>query len=69
MESKLKELLGRVTARHSSDGEIWQQYAKLYGDGHSTNPEDNEKVSVAAKTARGSWFVLNYVSTGVREGG
>nr|XP_046256932.1 tetratricopeptide repeat protein 27 [Scatophagus argus] len=41
--SKLKELLGRVSSRHSSDAEIWQQYALLYGDGHSSNPEDNEK--------------------------
>lgn len=58
LESKLKELLGRVTARHSSDGEIWQQYAKLYGDGHSTNPEDNEKVSVTAKTAKDIWLLV-----------
>uniref|UniRef100_A0A3Q3GNN2 Tetratricopeptide repeat protein 27 n=1 Tax=Labrus bergylta TaxID=56723 RepID=A0A3Q3GNN2_9LABR len=40
---KLKELLGRVTSRHSSDSEVWQQYALLYGDGHSADPEDNEK--------------------------
>ncbi|KAG7214400.1 hypothetical protein INR49_023111, partial [Caranx melampygus] len=43
LQSKLKELLGRVSSRHSSDSEIWRQYALLYGDGHSTNPEDNEK--------------------------
>uniref|UniRef100_A0A8D3CL75 Tetratricopeptide repeat protein 27 n=1 Tax=Scophthalmus maximus TaxID=52904 RepID=A0A8D3CL75_SCOMX len=42
-KSKLKELLGRVSSRHSSDAEIWQQYALLYGDGHSSSPEDNEK--------------------------
>ncbi|XP_058508188.1 tetratricopeptide repeat protein 27 [Solea solea] len=41
--SKLKELLGRVTSRHSSDAEIWRQYALLYGDGHSSNTEDNDK--------------------------
>ncbi|MED6268528.1 hypothetical protein CHARACLAT_023361, partial [Characodon lateralis] len=40
---KLKELLGRVSARHSSDAEIWQQYALLYGGGRSSNPDDNEK--------------------------
>uniref|UniRef100_A0A8C9ZWN9 Tetratricopeptide repeat protein 27 n=1 Tax=Sander lucioperca TaxID=283035 RepID=A0A8C9ZWN9_SANLU len=40
---KLKELLGRVSSRHSSDSEVWQQYALLYEDGHSSNPEDNEK--------------------------
>ncbi|XP_076598355.1 tetratricopeptide repeat protein 27 [Chaetodon auriga] len=43
VESKLKELLGRVSSRHSGDSEIWRQYALLYGDGHSSNPEDNEK--------------------------
>lgn len=46
VQSNLKELLGRVTSRHSSDAEIWRQYALLYGDGHSSDPEDNEKVSV-----------------------
>ncbi|XP_047208148.1 tetratricopeptide repeat protein 27 isoform X2 [Girardinichthys multiradiatus] len=40
---KLKELLGRVSARHSSDAKIWQQYALLYGGGRSSNPDDNEK--------------------------
>ncbi|KAM4730229.1 tetratricopeptide repeat protein 27 isoform 1-T1 [Anableps anableps] len=40
---KLKELLGRVSARHSSDAEIWRQYATLYGGGHSSNPDDSEK--------------------------
>lgn len=43
VQAKLKELLGRVSSRHSSDAEIWQQYALLYGNGHSSNPEDNEK--------------------------
>ncbi|XP_041803517.1 tetratricopeptide repeat protein 27 isoform X2 [Chelmon rostratus] len=43
VRSKLKELLGRVSSRHSSDSEIWRQYALLYGDGRSSNPEDNEK--------------------------
>lgn len=45
LQSKLRELFGRVTSRHSSDAEIWEQYAKLYGDGRSDNPEDNDKVS------------------------
>ncbi|XP_056903586.1 tetratricopeptide repeat protein 27 isoform X1 [Takifugu flavidus] len=43
MQPKMKELLGRVGARHSSDAHVWQAYARLYGDGHSSNPEDNEK--------------------------
>ncbi|XP_042358020.1 LOW QUALITY PROTEIN: tetratricopeptide repeat protein 27 [Plectropomus leopardus] len=43
LRSKMKELLGRVTSRHSSDSEIWQQYGLLYGNGHSNDPEDNEK--------------------------
>lgn len=45
LQSKLKELLGRVSSRHSSDAEIWRQYALLYGDGHSSNPENDDKVS------------------------
>lgn len=43
LQSKLKELLGRVSSRHSSDVEIWRQYALLYGDGHSSKPENNDK--------------------------
>lgn len=43
LQSKLKELLGRVSSRHSSDAEVWRQYALLYGDGHSSNPENNNK--------------------------
>uniref|UniRef100_A0A3B3CKC1 Tetratricopeptide repeat protein 27 n=1 Tax=Oryzias melastigma TaxID=30732 RepID=A0A3B3CKC1_ORYME len=43
LRPKLKELLGRVSSRHSSDAEIWQQYALLYGDGCSDSPEDNDK--------------------------
>eukprot|EP00066_Takifugu_rubripes_P026972 XP_011616238.1 PREDICTED: tetratricopeptide repeat protein 27-like [Takifugu rubripes] len=46
MLPKMKELLGRVGARHSSDAHVWQAYARLYGDGHSSSPEDNEKVSI-----------------------
>lgn len=48
LRSKVKELLGRVSSRHSSDSEIWQQYALLYGDGHSSDPEDNEKVGASS---------------------
>lgn len=43
LSPKVKELFGRVTSRHSSDSEIWRQYALLYGDGHGSNSEDNEK--------------------------
>ncbi|CAN9500122.1 unnamed protein product [Ophioblennius macclurei] len=43
LQSKLKELLGRVSCRHSSDAEIWLQYAQLYGGGWGSNQEDNEK--------------------------
>uniref|UniRef100_A0A8C6NJ92 Tetratricopeptide repeat protein 27 n=1 Tax=Nothobranchius furzeri TaxID=105023 RepID=A0A8C6NJ92_NOTFU len=47
LASKLKELFGRVTSRHSSDAETWQQYALLYGGGHGADPEDNEKVTLS----------------------
>lgn len=61
LQSKVKELLGRVSSRHSSDSEIWQQYALLYGDGHSSDPEDNEKAlqflskAHRCKTQAGGW--------------
>nr|XP_057913903.1 tetratricopeptide repeat protein 27 [Doryrhamphus excisus]XP_057913904.1 tetratricopeptide repeat protein 27 [Doryrhamphus excisus] len=43
LRSQLRQLLGRVTSRHSSDPEVWRQYASLYGGGHSSCPEENEK--------------------------
>ncbi|XP_056333284.1 tetratricopeptide repeat protein 27 [Danio aesculapii] len=43
LRPKLQELLGRVSSRCSTDAKIWKQYARLYGDGHSNNAEDNEK--------------------------
>ncbi|XP_063730293.1 tetratricopeptide repeat protein 27 [Eleginops maclovinus] len=61
LRSKLKELLGRVSARHSSDSDVWQQYAVLYGDGHSSNQEDNEKAlqfmskAFRCKVQAGGW--------------
>ncbi|XP_060789209.1 tetratricopeptide repeat protein 27 [Neoarius graeffei] len=41
--AKLQELFGRVSASCSTDAQIWKQYARLYGDGHSDNKEENEK--------------------------
>ncbi|XP_056624804.1 tetratricopeptide repeat protein 27 [Triplophysa dalaica] len=43
LKSKLQELFGRVSARCSTDAQVWRQYARLYGNGHSNNMEDNEK--------------------------
>uniref|UniRef100_A0A3B4B355 Tetratricopeptide repeat protein 27 n=1 Tax=Periophthalmus magnuspinnatus TaxID=409849 RepID=A0A3B4B355_9GOBI len=43
LKPKLKELLGRVSARHSGDRAVWTQYAVLYGGGATENIEDNEK--------------------------
>lgn len=43
LKPKLKELLGRISSRHSSEGAVWRQYALLYGDGTSESREDNEK--------------------------
>ncbi len=45
LKAKLQELFGRVSARCSTDAQIWKQYARLYGDGNSNNVEDNEKVN------------------------
>ncbi|XP_061601596.1 tetratricopeptide repeat protein 27 isoform X2 [Cololabis saira] len=43
LQPRLRELLGRVSSRHSSDAEIWRQYALLYGDGRGSDPEDSHK--------------------------
>ncbi|XP_054653211.1 tetratricopeptide repeat protein 27 [Dunckerocampus dactyliophorus] len=43
LQSQLRELLGRVSSRHSSDPEIWRQYATLYGGGRSRRQDENEK--------------------------
>lgn len=63
VRSKLKELMGRVSSRHSSDAEIWRQYAMLYGDGDSSNVEDNEKVGVITNTS--AMFLTCLVFTSV----
>lgn len=41
--AKLRELLGRVTSRVSTDAPVWRLYARLYGDGRGDNLEDNQK--------------------------
>ncbi|KAM9364624.1 tetratricopeptide repeat protein 27 isoform 2-T2 [Pholidichthys leucotaenia] len=43
LRPKLKELLGRISSRHSSDAEVWRQYALLCGNGNSSDSEDNQK--------------------------
>lgn len=67
MLPKMKELLGRVAARHSSDAHVWQAYAQLYGDGHSSNPEDNEKVSILSHIL--TYSILMYICIRRSSGG
>lgn len=43
LKTNLLELFGRITARDSSDAEIWKAYARLYGNGESKKAEENEK--------------------------
>ncbi|KAK7901720.1 hypothetical protein WMY93_018489 [Mugilogobius chulae] len=43
LKPKLKELLGRVSSRHTGDSEVWLQYALLYGGGASEDADDNHK--------------------------
>lgn len=43
LKPKLKELLGRVSSRHSSEDRVWTLYAQLYGAGQEGAPEDREK--------------------------
>lgn len=57
---KLKELLGRVSARHSSDAEVWQQYAMLYGGGRSSNPDDNDKVGFMLVLSLFKYFIAGF---------
>lgn len=49
LRPQLRELLGRVSSRHSGDAHVWQLYARLYGDGRSSHPQDDEKVSAPAQ--------------------
>ncbi|KAG5831639.1 hypothetical protein ANANG_G00305860 [Anguilla anguilla] len=43
LRAKLRELLGRVTSRVSTDAPVWRLYARLYGDGRGDDLEDNQK--------------------------
>lgn len=43
LKPKLKELIGRVSSRHPSEGGVWRVYAQLYEEGPEGALEDREK--------------------------
>ncbi|KAM9727154.1 tetratricopeptide repeat protein 27 [Menidia menidia] len=43
LRPKMRELLGRVSSRHSGEAEVWRQYALLCGGGSGSTPQENLK--------------------------
>ncbi|XP_078483720.1 tetratricopeptide repeat protein 27 isoform X2 [Ciona intestinalis] len=77
LKSNVYELFGRIVSKSTTDFDIWQLYGKLYGDGVSSDTEENTKAiqhlhkALSVGTQKQAWdkdeeFVLNLIQVAHR---